>query len=77
MNTTEEKPLLACRVTYTVTHQGKFYIVNNVPAQVDAETGEQFFTPATVAHLQALIFGDSAPSAVITTPVYEYPESPE
>lgn len=44
MNNGEEK-LVERRVTYTLEHQGKFYIVENVPARVNEETGEQFFLP--------------------------------
>ena len=35
-------------VTYSVELDGKFYIVENVPAQVNEETGEQYFAPETV-----------------------------
>ncbi|MCK5919319.1 MAG: YgiT-type zinc finger protein, partial [Methylococcales bacterium] len=45
------------QVTYTLEHQGKFYIVENVPARVCQETGEQYFAPETVEHLQELIKG--------------------
>ena len=30
-------------VTYTLFKDGQFYIVENVPARVDLETGEQYF----------------------------------
>jgi len=33
------------RVTYTLEKDGKFYIIENVPARVCEETGEQFFAP--------------------------------
>lgn len=42
MNEKEEK-LVERRVTYTLEHEGKFCIVENVPARVNEETGEQFF----------------------------------
>ena len=42
MNDRKEK-LVERRVTYTLEHEGKFYIVENVPARVDEETGDQFF----------------------------------
>ncbi|MGE0827402.1 MAG: hypothetical protein AB7G75_30915 [Candidatus Binatia bacterium] len=73
MNDNEEK-LVECRVTYTLEHEGKFYIVENVPARVNEETGEQFFSPATVERLQKTILGQAKPSRVIETPVYEYAE---
>jgi len=59
-------------VTYTVEHGGKFFIVENVPARVCKETGEQYFAPETVEHIQAIIKGGRRPQRVIETPVYEY-----
>jgi len=72
--TTREEKLVDCRVTYTLAHEGKFYIVENVPARVDEETGEQFFSPATVERLQKAILGPEEPKRVVETPVYEYSE---
>jgi len=71
MNDREEK-LVEWRVTYTVEHGGKFYIVEDVPARVNEETGEQFFSPDTVERLQRTILGPGKPSRVIQTPVYKY-----
>lgn len=71
MKYSDEK-LTECRVTYTLEFEGKFYIVENVPARVNEETGEQFFSPVTVERLQKTIVGKSNPSKVIETPVYYY-----
>ena len=73
MNNGEEK-LVERRVTYTLEHEGKFYIVENVPARVNEETGEQFFSPTTVERLQKMILTPGKPNRVIQTPVYEYAE---
>lgn len=73
MNEREEN-LVERRVTYTLEHEGKFYIVENVPARVNEETGEQFFSPATVEQLQKTILGHGKPRRVLETPVYEYAE---
>jgi YgiT-type zinc finger domain-containing protein len=43
------------KVTYTLEMDGKFYIVEHVPARVCLETGEQFFSPETVERLQKTI----------------------
>lgn len=59
-------------VTYTLLKDGKFYIIENVPARVDAETGEQFFSPQTVERLQGIIWGERHPVRVIQTPVFEF-----
>jgi len=71
MNYPDEK-LTERRVTYTLEFEGKFYIVENVPARVNEETGEQFFAPNTVERLQKTIVGKAKPSKVIETPVYHY-----
>jgi YgiT-type zinc finger domain-containing protein len=73
MSIREEK-LVERRVTYTLEHEGKFYIVENVPARVNEETGEQFFSPATVERPQRTILEPGKPNRVIQTPVYKYAE---
>jgi len=67
-----EENLVERRVRYTLEHEGKIYIVENVPARVNEETGEQFFAPATVERLQGTILGQRKPDRVVETPVYEY-----
>ena len=69
-----EEQLVERRVTYTLEHDGKFYIVHNAPARVNEETGEQFFSPATVEKLQRVILLSQNPTMTIETPVYEYAE---
>ena len=73
MNVREER-LVERRVTYTLEREGKFYIVQNVPARVNEETGEQFFSPTTVEQLQRVILHSQNPTMTIETPVYEYAE---
>ena len=72
-----EEQLVERRVTYTLEHEGKFYIVQNVPARVNEETGEQSFSPATVEHLQRMILHHPNPALTIETPVYNYAEEPQ
>ena len=65
--------LIEQKVTYTLLKDGKFYIIENVPARVNQDTGEQFFSPQTVEHLQQIIIsGRRQPRYVIQTPVYEF-----
>jgi YgiT-type zinc finger domain-containing protein len=40
------------KVTYTIEVDGKFIIIENVPARVCLETGERLFSPETVERLQ-------------------------
>lgn len=56
-----ETYLVEQRVTYALEHDGQFYVVENVPARVDEETGEQFFSPSTVKRLQETILSKQKP----------------
>lgn len=64
--------MIAENVIYSLEVEGKFYIIENVPARVCKETGEQFFSPETVEHLQSTIWKKKKPKRFIETPVYEY-----
>lgn len=64
--------MIESRVTYTLEHDGKFFIVENVPARVCKENGEHFFSPETVEHIRNLIKGRKNPDRMIETPVYNY-----
>lgn len=60
------------RVTYTLEMDGKFFIIENVPARECVETGEQFFAPETVERLQQTIWEREKPKKTLETPVYEF-----
>jgi len=60
------------RVTYTVEVEGKLIVVENVPARVCVETGEQFFAPETVERLQKMIREQRKPVRVMEVPVFEF-----
>lgn len=64
--------LVEQRVTYTLELAGQFYMVENVPARVDEESGEQFFSPSTVERLYEMILHDAEPKRYAKTPVYEF-----
>ena len=74
MTHTWNEPLEERRVTYTLELDGRFFIVENVPARVNVETGEQYFSPETVERLQAKLLGSASPKRLIETPVYDYTE---
>ncbi len=67
-----KETMVDAKVTYMLEHDGKFYIVQHVPARVCKETGEQYFAPETVERIQALFKGSKKPDKVIQMPVYEY-----
>lgn len=60
------------RVAYTLERDGKFYIIENVPAGVSELTGEQFFAPETVDRLQKIILTGKKPKKTIETPIFEF-----
>lgn len=67
-----EETLVEQRVTYSLEIDGKFIVVENVPARVSVETGERYFAPKTVERLQELAWESREPVRVIKTPVYEF-----
>jgi len=67
-----KETMIKTEVTYTLEYGGKFYLIEHVPARVCRETGEQYFAPETVEHIQALIKNKKAPRKVVETPVCEY-----
>lgn len=64
--------LIDTEVTCSLEYKGRFILIENVPARVCQETGEQFFTPETVEHIQALVKAQKKPEKTVETPVYQY-----
>ncbi len=51
-----KETLIEDQVTYTINFpQGEFYIIDNVPAQACQETGDEYYSPETVEHIQNCI----------------------
>jgi len=67
-----DERLVERKVTYTLEANGQLIVIENVPARVNVETGEQLFSPDTVERLQRMIWERSKPKRVIQVPVYEY-----
>jgi len=72
MRRTQQETVVKRNVTYTLELEGKFIVIENVPARVCLETGEQFFAPETVEKLQRMAWGQQEPKRFIQTPVYEF-----
>jgi YgiT-type zinc finger domain-containing protein len=72
MNDQWRETMVEQRVIYTLELEGKIVVVENVPARVCTETGERFFSPETVEHLQQLVWGRKEPSRTIEVPVFEF-----
>jgi len=67
-----QEPLVEQKVTYILELDGKFIIIENVPARVNVETGERYFSPEVVERLQQTIWEEKEPDRVIETPVFEF-----
>lgn len=67
-----EEHLVEGFVTYTIEVDGRIVIVENVPARIDEETGERFFTPETVERLQEIVWNRRTPDRIVETPVFEF-----
>ena len=72
MSETWEETLVEQKVTYTLELDGKFVVIENVPARVCLETGERLFSPETVERLQQTVWEQKEPVRVIETPVFEF-----
>ncbi len=59
-------------LTYPLEVEGQFYLIENVPARVCVETGEQLFSPETVERLQRLVWEKTQPARIVETPVLDF-----
>jgi len=75
MTTEWQENLVEKLVTYTLNLNGQVILVENVPARVNEETGEQFFSPSTVERLQQTLLEQSEPDYFVEVPVYNYSNS--
>ncbi|MGB7084818.1 MAG: hypothetical protein WBD47_04640 [Phormidesmis sp.] len=75
MTSNWQETLVEKQVTYTLNLNGKIFLIKNVPARVNEETGEQFFAPSTVERLQQTILDSKEPDHFVQVPVYNYSNS--
>ena len=67
-----KESMVETEVTYPLERDGKFVLIEQVPARVCNETGEQIFPPKTVEQIHNIINERTAPKKTIETPVYEF-----
>ena len=72
MNQEYNENPIETKVTYSLEINGQFFLIENVPARVNQETGEQFFSPTTVERIQKIISEQKKPSYFKQTPVYDF-----
>ncbi|MCX7976866.1 MAG: YgiT-type zinc finger protein [Bellilinea sp.] len=68
----KEEKLIETKVTYTLELEGELILITGVPARVNPETGEQFFSPETVERLQQIVWKRRTPNRYVQVPVYEF-----
>ena len=71
-NTHWNETLVDKKVSYHIEVNGRFFVIENVPARVNVETGENHFSPETVECLQKIVRERRSPVRTIWTPVYEF-----
>lgn len=69
---THDEQFTETTVTYSIDIDGQFILIENVPARVSVETGEEVFSPSVVERLQRVAWGEQKPTRMIQTPVFEY-----
>lgn len=62
-------------VTYILEMEGRLLMIENVPARVSQETGEQLFAAETVERIQQTAWAAQTPARVLETPVFGFAES--
>lgn len=60
-NLSYDETLIDQKVTYTLDMDGNLFIIKNVTARVNLETGEQFFASDTVDHFQQIVWKGQQP----------------
>ena len=54
-DSTWNETLVEEKVTYHIEFEGRLFLIENVPARVNVETGEKHFSPETVERLQQVV----------------------
>ncbi|MDE3001307.1 MAG: hypothetical protein OXU79_19700 [Gemmatimonadota bacterium] len=59
-------------MTFHIELDEQLFLIVNVPARVNVETGDKHFSPETVERLQQVVWERCDPVRTIETLVYEY-----
>jgi YgiT-type zinc finger domain-containing protein len=60
------------RVRYKVDLGDRIVVIENVPARVCEQTGEEFFAPETAERIWKIVHGSERPARVMQADVYDY-----
>ena len=72
MKHSAHEAFVTMNVTYAIEIRGEFMVVENVPAQVSLQTGEQFFAPATVERIHRIVNGDRSAARTMSATIFEF-----
>jgi YgiT-type zinc finger domain-containing protein len=72
MSDTSIETFKEATVTYTLEHDGKIVVIQNVPARVCNETGEQLFSPQTVERIHRIVRDGRPPTRTVQANVFEF-----
>ena len=67
--------LIEQEITYTIELDGKWVIIEHVPAKVCLQCGERLFSPGTVERLQSTAWEQKEPCRIMETPVFDFTHS--
>ena len=65
-------PLVEREVTYAIELDGKWIIIEHVPARVCLQCGEKLFSADTVERLQRTAWEQEDPYKILETPVFDF-----
>jgi len=65
-------PLVEQEVTYAIELDGRWIIIEHVPAKVCPQCGEKLFSADTVKRLQRIAWDQKNPSKILETPVFDF-----
>lgn len=72
MSDATDESFVDAKVTYTIEVRGQIFVIENVPARVSVESGEQFFAPATVEEIHRIVNGDGLPTKTVAAKVFDF-----
>jgi hypothetical protein len=67
-----DETLVPTEVTYILEIDGAIVVIEGVPARLNAETGERYFSPETVEQLHQIVHSNQSPERIIQAPVFRF-----
>jgi YgiT-type zinc finger domain-containing protein len=69
-------PTVKKKVTFSQEVNGVLEVVENVPAEVFTQCGDQLFDPKTVRALEKILRSKRKPTKTINVPVFDFEKQP-